>query len=247
MTNLVNRKYFPTLEVQGRRVINTRETSTKGNALEDKNLTFRSYQKIKQMIFNYDIIPGQRLIFIDFAQRLNVSRTPVNNALTILAKEGFLDFVPNQGFRVHQISREEADALHEIREIIELGAIGNAIENLTPEKLKTLERHRILYENSVIEQVNRGRFALDEEFHATYVKITGNEYLVGYFREVYERLFFRTRIEGLPAGRAQKVVLEHKQIFDAIASKDVKIAKRLIKFHIKAGKEYIGSSVFGGH
>ena len=71
-------------------------------------------------MFNYDIVPGQRLVFADLAKELNVSRTPVNNALSILAKEGYLDFVPNQGYSVHKLTLEEAKGLYEIKLIFEL-------------------------------------------------------------------------------------------------------------------------------
>ena len=214
------------------------------NLSGDKNLTQMAYRKIKEMMFTYDIVPGQRLVFIDLAKRLGVSRTPINNALSILANEGFLDFVPNQGYSVHQITQEEASALYEVREILELGAIGQAIQKLTPEKLESLKRQKSLYEKSVIEQVTRGRFTLDQEFHACYVQMAENPHLTDYFREVYQRIFLRHRIEGLPVGRARKVVSEHNEIFKAIALKDIKSAKELIKRHIKAGKEYIFSAIF---
>jgi len=214
------------------------------NPRGDKNLTQMVYRKIKEMMFNYQIVPGQRLVFIDLAKRLGVSRTPVNNALSILANEGFLDFVPNQGYSVHEITQEEATSLYEIRELLELGAVGNAIWKLTPEKLELLDRQKTLYEQVVIEQVSRGRFTLDQEFHATYVHMAENPYLTDYFREVYQRIFLRHRIEGLRAGRARDVVLEHQQIFDAIKSRDTKKAKELIRCHIRAGKEYIFSSIF---
>jgi len=209
-----------------------------------RSLTEMAYRRIKEMMLNYDIVPGQRLIFSDLAKRLNVSRTPVNNALSILASEGFLDFVPNQGYTVHQITREEAIWLYELREIIELGAIDRAIEKVTPEKLEILKRQKQLYEKSVIENVSRGRFILDQEFHAGYVQMAENPHLTAYFREVYQRIFLRHRIEGLPAGRASEVVKEHKDIYDAICQRDAKKARQLIKHHIKAGKEYIFSSIF---
>jgi DNA-binding GntR family transcriptional regulator len=210
----------------------------------DKNLTQMAYRRIKEMMFNYEIVPGQRLIFIDLAKRLGVSRTPVNNALSILANEGFLDFVPNQGYTVHQITKEEANALYEVREVIEVGAIGLAIQKLTPEKLENLKKQKALYEKAVTEQITRGRFMLDQEFHACYIQMAENPYLTDYFREVYQRIFLRHRIEGLPAGRAREVVSEHNEIFKAIKAKDVKRAKELIKLHIKAGKEYIFSAIF---
>lgn len=210
----------------------------------DKNLTAMAYRKIKEMMLNYDIVPGQRLIFVDLAKRLNVSRTPVNNALSILANEGFLDFVPNQGYTVHQITRDEAVWLYELREVIELGAVDRAIENATPEGIDLLKKQKNLYERSVIENLSRGRFALDQEFHASYIQMAGNPYLTEYFREIYQRIFLRHRIEGLPVGRAKEVVSEHTEIFDAICQKNVRSARQLIKHHIKAGKDYIFASVF---
>ena len=217
---------------------------SEANLSGDKNLTQMVYRKIKEMMLSYDIIPGQRLVFVDLAKRLGVSRTPVNNALSLLANEGFLDFVPNQGYKVHEITREEANALYEIREIIELGAIGQAIRKLTSDKLDLLRRQKSLYEKAVLEQVSRGRFTLDQEFHACYVQMAENPYLTDYFREVYQRIFLRHRIEGLPVGRARQVVVEHNEIFKAISLKDVERTKELIKHHIKAGKEYIFSSIF---
>ena len=222
-----------------------KSVQSNSNMGEDQNLTQMAYRKIKEMMLSYDLAPGQRLVFVDLAKRLEVSRTPVNTALSILAKEGFLDFVPNQGYKVHQITREEGNALYEIREIIELGAIERSIEKLTQEKVELLNRQKALYEKAVLDQISRGRFTLDQEFHACCVQMAENPYLTDYFREVYQRIFLRHRIEGLHAGRAQEVVLEHNQLFDAIRLKDVKRARQLIKRHIKAGKEYIFASIFG--
>jgi DNA-binding GntR family transcriptional regulator len=214
------------------------------NSKGEANLTYMVYHKIKEMMSNYDIIPGQRLVFVDLANQLGVSRTPVNNALSILANEGFLDFVPHQGYTVHQITREEAECLYEVREIMELGAIGKAIRGLTPENRQELDRKKSLYEKAVEDQVSRGRFILDQEFHSCYIRISGNHYLADYFNEVYQRIFLRHRIEGLGEDRAQEVVKEHEEIFHAISLRDIEGAKELIRKHIKAGKEYIFSVIF---
>jgi DNA-binding GntR family transcriptional regulator len=229
----------------------TMEAASKNNSdtktilNNEKNLTQMVYRKIKEMMLNYEIVPGQRLIFSDLANRLGVSRTPVNNALGILANEGFLDLIPHQGYTVHEITKEEAESLYEIREIIELGSVGKAIRRLTTEKLERLERQKRLYENAVVDQVSRGRFTLDQEFHACLVQMSDNLYLADYFREIYQRIFLRHRIEGLLAERARKVVSEHHEIFEAISLRDVERAKESIKLHIKAGKDYIFSIIFG--
>ena len=221
--------------------INMQDAASTGS---DKNLTQFVYRQIKEMMLNYEIVPGQRLIFVDLANRLGVSRTPVNNALSILATEGFLDFVPNQGYTVHQITEQEAESLYEIREIIEVGSLGKAIRKLSAEKVRLLQQHKILYEKAVTEQVSRGRFILDQDFHACHVRMSENLYLADYFKEVYQRIYLRHRIEGLLANRAVAVVKEHNEIFQAIRTRDVEWAKEAIRSHIAAGKDYIFSVIF---
>ena len=212
--------------------------------MSERNLTDKVYQQIKQMMINYELIPGQRLIFNDLAEKMGVSRTPVNNALSLLAKEGFLDFTPHQGYTVHQITKEEADSLYELREILEIAAIEKVIANLTPEKLKVLERKQKSFEQAVAEKVSRGRFFLDQEFHAGIVELSGNLYLADYFREVYQRIFLRHRVGPLRGERAVQAPVEHDNILEAIKERDVARARQAISNHIKAGKEYIYSYIF---
>jgi DNA-binding GntR family transcriptional regulator len=225
-------------------------TGTKG-ALEEaglngeRSLTQMAYRKIKDMMFSYEIIPGQRLVFVDLAKKIGVSRTPVNHALSILANEGFLDFIPHQGYAVHELTQEEAGALYQVREIIELGAIELAIRKMTPEKMETLrQKKEVIAEKLTADHVTRRNFILDQEFHLCYIDTAGNPYLTGCFREVYQRIFLRHRLEGLSIARNQQVVSEHDEILKAISQKDVRKAKELIKKHIRAAEKSI-FSVFG--
>ncbi len=212
--------------------------------MSERNLNNVVYQKIKQMMLNYEITPGQRLTFVDLAEKLGVSRTPVNNALSLLSKEGFLDFTPNQGYTVHQITKEEADQLYEVREILEVGALEKAILHLTPVKIKELEKRESLFKQSVDEKQNRGRFFLDQEFHAYIVEMSENHYLAEYFREVYQRIFLRHRISPLKGDRAVQVPAEHHDIVEAICRRDMEGAKNLLSNHIQHGKQYIYSFIF---
>ena len=132
---------------------NSRNSNTLGG---EKNLTQLVYEKIKEMMLGYEIIPGQRLIFIDLARRLGVSRTPVNHALSILSNEGFLDFVPNQGYRVHQITEKEAESLYEIREIIELGSIGKAIETI--QQRQSVNVHQDAIQTGLFSELHLARY-----------------------------------------------------------------------------------------
>lgn len=212
--------------------------------MAERNLNNKVYQQIKQMMHNYEIIPGQRLTFSELAEKLGVSRTPVNNALTLLAKEGYLDFSPNQGYTVHQLTREEADALYELREILEIGAVDKAVKNVTPMKLKEMERRQTVFKQAVDNKVSRGRFTIDQEFHAYIVEMSGNQYLAEYFREVYQRIFLRHRASPLRGDRAITAPSEHQEVIEAFRHGDVEKAKQALTTHIRAGKDYIYSFIF---
>lgn len=198
---------------------------------EARNLTLTAYDQIKQMMFDYDIVPGQRLVFVDLAKQLNVSRTPVNNALSILAKEGYLDFVPNQGYWVRKLTKQEAEALYEIREILETGIIGKAIRNLTDEKIMRLAQCKTDYEKAKKDHVSRRLFVLDMEFHGCIIDFLDNKFLSTQYRELCHKIFLRFRVEKLQIQRIDDIVKEHEELFQTIKIRDVDRSLELIKNH----------------
>ena len=218
----------------------------KGNAhvKQRKNLTLAAYDRILEMMINYDIVPGQRLVFVDLADQLGVSRTPVNNALSILAKEGYLDFIPNQGYTVHKITREEAVALYEIREILEIGTISKAIRGMTPEMIDRFKSKKEAYEMAITDRVQRGLFVLDTDFHAAVIEMIGNTLLVDRYRDLCKRIFLRFRVETLSIDRIHEIVNEHDELFEAICIRDVDLAKDLIKRHNRNAKKNLFSIIF---
>jgi DNA-binding GntR family transcriptional regulator len=212
--------------------------------MSEQSLNEKVYQQIKQMMFTYEIIPGQKLVIGDIANKLGVSRTPINSALYHLGKEGFLDFVPNQGYTVHQLTKQEVDSLYDLRELLELGAVEKAIANLTRDKLKILKQREESFKKAVAEKVGRGRFLLDQEYHAYLVEMSDNLYIADYYREIYQRIFLRHRLSPLRGERTVHAPAEHHEIYEAIRQRDVNRAKKAISAHIQAGKEYVYSFIF---
>jgi len=209
-----------------------------------KNLTLAVYNRIKEMMLSYDIVPGQRLVFVDLANQLGVSRTPVNNALSILANEGYLDFVPNQGYSVHKLTEDEANYLYEIREIFEIGAIGKAIRNMTDEALKIYEQRKRDYEKAISDRVHRRLFILDTEFHAGPIDMIGNPVLAERYRDICQKVFLRFRVEDLRIQRIRDTVGEHEELFTAVSIRDVELAKKLIKSHNQMTKKNLFPIIF---
>lgn len=209
-----------------------------------KNLTLAVYHRIMEMMLNYDIVPGQRLVFVDLAKQLGVSRTPVNNALSILAKEGYLDFVPNQGYAVHRLTMDEAECLYEIREILEIGTVGKAIREMNDDKLKVLENRMNDYKQAISDRVHRKLFILDTEFHAAIIEMINNPILTDRYRDVCQKIFLRFRVEDLEIGRIEEIVKEHDALFDAVRIRDVDRAKGLIHEHHTNSRKNLFAIIF---
>lgn len=195
-------------------------------------------------MLNYEIVPGQRLVFVDLAEQLNVSRTPVNNALAILAKEGYLDFVPNQGYSVHKMTRKEAENLYDIRDVLEMGFIGRAIRQMDELKLENLEQKKFVYESNVARHVTRELFILDTDFHLAILEMAENELLNERYKNICRKIFLRFRTEDLYFERILKIREEHHDLFEAICHRDVESAKEQIRMHHQRSRESLFPVIF---
>jgi len=195
------------------------------------NLTLKVYNQIIELMLHYEIVPGQRLVFIDLAKQLGVSRTPVNNALSILAQEGYLDFVPNQGYSVHKLTLKEAENLFEIRETLEVGFLGKAIRDMTDKKIANVKKRKLEYEKAISGHVNRKLFILDTQFHAAIIDMAENDILSAQYRDICQKIFLRFRTEDLRMNRILDIKEEHNDLYEAIRIKDVERSKELVKMH----------------
>ena len=211
---------------------------------KQSNLTLKVYEQIIELMLNYEIIPGQRLVFIDLAKQLNVSRTPVNNALSILAQQGYLNFVPNQGYSVHKLTQKEAENHYAIREVLEVGFVGQAIRNMTDKKLQILKKHKTDYEKAINGNVTRKLFVLDTDFHVGILGMVGNDILSAQYRDICQKIFLRFRTEDLRFDRIREIKEEHHEIFEAIRLKDVEQAKELLKLHHKSSQKNLFPIIF---
>lgn len=195
-------------------------------------------------MLNYEIVPGQRLVFVDLAKQLKVSRTPVNNALGMLAQEGYLDFVPNQGYSVHKMTKKEAEELFQIREVLEVGFIGQAIRGITEKRLQKIEQQKNAYENASSQQVTRKLFIHDTEFHLSILEMANNDVLLQRYRDLCQKIFLRFRTENLVLSRVEEIKLEHQDIFDAVQTRDVELAKERLRAHYRIAQQSLFPLLF---
>jgi len=196
----------------------------------------RAHKAIKAMIAQYQLMPGQKITYIQLSEKLKMSKTPIINALHRLEQEEFVISRPNRGFFVKEIDTEEVTELFKVRETLEMLAIEESMKNQNSKMLREIEKAMIAHREYNYDIVTRKRLALDAAFHLKIAEMGRNRNLVRFLRQVFEHIYLRHRSEGIPPERLVTSAEEHQKIFDAIKEKNMAKARGLMRQHIRAGK-----------
>ncbi len=198
-----------------------------------------AYQKLKEMIFRQNIIPGQKLIAQDLCDILNMSRTPVINALYMLEREGFIVSVPYRGFYVKPVDIQETIELFEVREALEVQTVQLAIKRMEPGDIEKLGAVALEHKLYMPPYYDRQKIALGTYFHIQIAKIGRNKTLEKLLTTNLEHEYLRFKLERADAARMKPAVEEHYQLIERIKRKDTPGSMRLIKRHVQRSKDHI--------
>lgn len=208
------------------------------------NLSARVYNQIKSLILSNEVLPGQKLYHRELSERLGVSRTPVREALTRLAQEGYVSLLPNRGFTCKEIGMQEAEELYDLREALEAFAVERAIEKLTDSALDALREKMRLYGRDVQKRFTRERLVYDQDIHMAIAALTGNEMVQKTLHQVFERIVRKRRTDGLyDLARGLTAHQEHLRLLDAMQRRDIPQAVKIIRAHIREGKKNVLSDL----
>ena len=198
--------------------------------------TQEAYHRIKERIRNFRLTPGQKLIYRDLEEDLGMSRTPVINGLMMLEKDGLVVNKLNRGFYVRDMSVKEAEDIYDIREVLEATAVGFAIKRYEPEDLEVLRRHIEAYGARTDDQYDKERYELDTNIHVQIASMGKNAYFVTMLKQFYESIYFNMNVAALrPEISTFKV--DHAELLEAIAARDVDLATRIVVRHIRKARE----------
>lgn len=177
--------------------------------------------------------PGERLMEIQLAEELGVSRTPVREAIRKLELEGYVIMMPRRGTYVANLSIRDVNEVFEIRTSLDSLASGLAAERITSEELERLERMLVLIGEYIEENDMDKIVETDTEFHDLLYQASRNTRLVGIIYNLREQLTrFRTTSMAYP-GRLKETLEEHTRIVEAIAQGNVKLAQKAAEAHME--------------
>ena len=187
--------------------------------------------------------PGERLMEIQLAEDLGVSRTPVREAIRKLEMEGYVIMMPRRGTYVADLSIRDINEVFEIRTSLESLASGLASERITEDELEKLQRLLVeigaYIKNGDMDSIVR----TDTEFHDLLYQASRNTRLVGIISNLREQLTrFRTKSMSFP-GRLKATLEEHRKIVEAIAQGDEKAARKAAEHHMEKSEQTLLASM----
>lgn len=202
------------------------------------SLREQTYQSLKDEVLSGRIGPGKRLRQEDLAGKLNVSRTPVREALHKLVIEGLIEQVDARGFRVRQLSAEEAEELFDMRSVMEGFSMRYVCEDISDEEVRQLaqfvessqkaldqgDAEGVFFWNTRYHDLINGRIEQRKRFFHMITNI--REYVLRYRKE--------TLFQPVAA---QRSIDAHRKILLALQVRDPNLCEYMMRLHIQEAKE----------
>lgn len=215
----------------------TRTPSTSGT-----NLTVEVYERLRKSIVEGTIRPNERLVEVDLAERLQVSRTPVRESMLRLAGDGLIVNV-RRGWVVREHSASEIRQVYEVRAALEGFAAYLAAERATDEELAGIEAIHRSYAEQFSGSSRGERVAHNDEFHEAIIAATHNELLAQRIHD-NSQYYFIHRIAGfLTDEEVHNSIVGHGEQVAALLSRDSARAERVVRSHVLGGLEKVLSRI----
>jgi DNA-binding GntR family transcriptional regulator len=191
------------------------------------------FEHLREAIIKGRLRPGERLMEMQLADEMGVSRTPVREAIRKLELEGLVIMVPRRGAYVADLSIKDVAETFEIRSALEALAAALAAERITPEESEEMERILVRIGVAIEKEDLQQTVALDEEYHNLMYQASRNDKLMQILNNLREQIQrFRVTTLAMP-GRIQGVLHEHRNIAEAISERNSELAHRLALEHIE--------------
>ena len=190
------------------------------------------FNTLRQAILKGELEPGERLMEIQLADRLGVSRTPIREAIRKLELEGLVLMIPRKGAEVARISEKSLREVLEVRRSLEELATELACQRMEDEALLELEEAQENFRSAVQKGDLMNIAETDEHYHDVIYHGTGNSRLVQILNNLQEQMY-RYRLEYIKdTAKHQILLVEHDHLLRALKEHRVAEAKAAIREHI---------------
>lgn len=209
----------------------------------NQSLQEQAYQALKTAILSGELAPGQRLVEVQLAKQLQVSRTPIREAMQLLEHENLIVNDANDTLRVATISVTDAAQLYDCRIALEQLSVMEACQNATVSQLKELEKMveqaEKLVKSKPTQLTSFRLLDLDYRFHQLIAKSSGNPWLVSLLDRVFDKMQLLRMQTTKNNPDVLEIRTEHRQIYEPVRDRNPQAAVKAVKEHLTASKERV--------
>lgn len=204
-------------------------------SLSPKALYVEVAELLRQRIFSRELAPGSWIDELKLADEYGISRTPLREALKVLATEGLVTMKVRRGAYVTEVSDSDLSDIYHLLALLESDAAGVVATRATELELRELQS---LHEELEKSAADRERFfELNEAFHMRLLEIANNRWrdqMVADLRKVMKLNRHNSLLKG---GRIQESLVEHRAIMAALLARDARLSTREMQAHFRNGLE----------
>jgi DNA-binding GntR family transcriptional regulator len=193
------------------------------------------YQKLREAIEGGDLKPGQRVMEVEVADWLQVSRTPVREGLRKLEAEGMLSMEPRAGLVVASLSRQAMLELYVMREVLEGTAARLCARHASD--LELMELQELVRQEGELQGNYDALAKLNRLFHDAIHTGAHNRYLKKSLNAVNDSMWLLGKSQMLLPERAKLAKTEHAELFAAIRKRDPEAAEKAARHHVRSAQQ----------
>jgi DNA-binding GntR family transcriptional regulator len=194
---------------------------------------------IRDMIIEGELAPGPRISERELCARFGVSRTPLREALKVLASEGLVELTPNRGARVIRLTEADARDMFEVMGTLEGLAGELAAARITAEEIAEI---KALHYQMALHHARRELmpyFRLNQEIHRKIFEIGRNRTLIGIYRGLAGRIRRPRYLANISPSRWAEALKEHEAILATLEARDGQALGRILKNHLRKTGETV--------
>ena len=190
---------------------------------------------LRQRIFSRELAPGSWIDEMKLAEEYGISRTPLREALKVLAAEGLVTMKVRRGAYVTEVSEKDLSDVYHLLSLLESDAAGVVAECASDAQIAELQS---LHKQLEASAHNREKFfAINERFHMRLLEIAGNRWRDQMVADLRKVMKLNRHNSLLKSGRVKESMLEHRALVEALARRDARAAVKKMQEHFRNGLE----------
>ncbi|AKG73583.1 GntR family transcriptional regulator [Salinicoccus halodurans] len=207
--------------------------------LDSMRFPQRAYAIIRQAIRNLVLPPGKTILEREVAETLEMSRTPVREALVRLENEGALQLIPRKGFYVEPIEKNDLSDIYQMNAALDGLAVELAAKHIDDEEIDKLEALVVRQEEVLADREFREWAKLDDEFHNKIIEFSTNDSL-NKVLDIYSDKLYKARLYTINHRPVPEMsIIEHKAMIACLRTHDGKAARVVMESHRKRAQKEI--------